>query len=250
MITITYNSTKSFKHAYDYLTTYNYSEKVNNDPCAGVAGCSLSSFTTTPIPPDPNVSGGIQPTNQVFTLFGGTLLPSTSSQYTTVCGTNGDCDTSLIITFIANTTNPVLAYGGHIALKAQYTSGSASDIPGSPYHMSLTNFSSGTNTFGLGSQDRSLKVTQVIVGPTASTASVSGKVVNSFGRSNRIAVVSILNTTSGQTQYAIANKAGRYQFNDLPVGDFYVVSVRVKGTTFGSEAFTLTEDLTLNLFAH
>jgi hypothetical protein len=62
------------------------------------------------------------------------------------------------ITFTADVSNPVLAWGGHIAWIGDWGAGnSASAISGSPYHMRLIDLD-GTG----GSQDRSLKNTAVI----------------------------------------------------------------------------------------
>lgn len=45
-LTISYDTTKSGKHAIDYLTDYDRTETIGNNPCSGVAGCLLASETT------------------------------------------------------------------------------------------------------------------------------------------------------------------------------------------------------------
>src|SRR5215213_1254499 len=80
-VTIGYDTTKGGKHALDYLTSFDRTETLamGNNPCSGVAGCSLGTFSTFPIPTDPRVTAGFDqiPANGdditqipgVFTLF-------------------------------------------------------------------------------------------------------------------------------------------------------------------------------------
>lgn len=145
-------------HAYDYLTTYNRTE-TTADPCNGVSGCSLATFTTINIPVDNfTLAAACNPLNVpvtpvagVFTLFGGTL--NSLGQYQTqTCGT-GNQNQFITIFFTAGSANEVLAWGGHIGSQADWGAGnSATSISGSPYHMALTSCS-----FGCGSQDRAMK---------------------------------------------------------------------------------------------
>src|SRR5205085_7102347 len=84
-ITIGYDTTKGGKHALDYLTTFTRTETLamGNNPCSGVSGCSLGTFTTAAIPTDSKVTSGFDqiPGNSdditqipgLFTLFGGTI---------------------------------------------------------------------------------------------------------------------------------------------------------------------------------
>ncbi len=159
-LTISYDTTKGGKHALDYLTDYDRTETTGNNPCSGVAGCLLASENTFPIPLDPRVANG---QNQVpgggdditqipgsFSLFGGTI--TAVSGYTLDGSYAGDSTTFITITFTANVTNPVLAWGGHIATRVDWgTTNSAISITGSPYHMRLE----ALNGSG-GNQDRSL----------------------------------------------------------------------------------------------
>jgi hypothetical protein len=159
-VTISYDTTKNGKHALDYLTDYDRTESVGNNPCSGIAGCTLASESTFPIPVDSRVTNG---ENQVpgggddivqipgsFSLFGGTITGVSS--YTVSGSYAGDSTTSVTVTFTSNVTNPVLAWGGHIATRIDWgTSNSAIAISGSPYHMRLEDL----NGSG-GNQDRSL----------------------------------------------------------------------------------------------
>ncbi|HEY0459187.1 MAG TPA: carboxypeptidase-like regulatory domain-containing protein [Pyrinomonadaceae bacterium] len=166
-VTIGYDTTKGGKHALDYLTSFDRTETLamGNNPCSGVAGCSLGTFTTAPIPTDANVTAGFDqfPGNGddiaqipgVFTLFGGTITGV--SAYTVTGSYAGDSHTSITITFTANSANMVLAWGGHIGTRADWGTGnSAINISGSPYHMNQDSCS-----FGCGAMDRALSATAV-----------------------------------------------------------------------------------------
>ena len=155
-ITIEWDTTKSSKHALDYLTTFNQTV-TNANPCLGVTNCTTS--TTFPIPADPQVTGGgVTPIPGNFTLFGGTITAVSAYSYSNGAGFVGDKSASLTITFTATKTNPVLAWGGHIATRANWGSGnSAVAISGSPYHTRLLDLDGSG-----GNQDRSLSAEAVI----------------------------------------------------------------------------------------
>lgn len=166
-VTIGYDTTKGGKHAIDYLTSFDRTETLamGNNPCSGVAGCSLGTFTTAPIPVDPHVTAGFDqiPANGdditqipgVFTLFGGTI--TNVSAYTLTGSYAGDSHTTITITFTADSANMVLAWGGHIGTRADWgAANSAVFISGSPYHMSQDGCS-----FGCGAQDRALSASAV-----------------------------------------------------------------------------------------
>ncbi|HKY27357.1 MAG TPA: hypothetical protein VJM12_05360, partial [Pyrinomonadaceae bacterium] len=164
-LTISWDTTKNGKHAIDYLTDYDRTESTGNNPCSGVAGCTLASETTFPIPVDPRVTNG---QNQVpgggddivqvpgnFSMFGGTI--TAVSAYSITGTYAGDSTTFITITFTSNVTNPVMAWGGHIATRLDWgVANSAINISGSPYHMRLE----ALNGSG-GNQDRSLSASAV-----------------------------------------------------------------------------------------
>ncbi len=171
-VTLGFDTTKAGKHALDFLTSFDRTETLamGNNPCSGVAGCSLATFTTFPIPVDPNVAAGYDqiPGNgdditQIpgnFTLFGGTI--TAVSGYTLSGSYAGDSHTIITITFTANNANMVLSWGGHIGTRADWGAlNSAVFISGSPYHMSQDNCS-----FGCGSQDRALSASAIIPAAT------------------------------------------------------------------------------------
>jgi len=177
-VTIGYDYTKGGQYATDYLTNYNRTESVNNDPCVGVTGCD--NFNTYPIPLDPEVALGfngvddapggptggddIQQIAGVFTLFGASidpaLIPGTGVSGYTLSGlTTGDSTKSIIVTFRADETNVVIAYGAHISTRTDWgITHSAINISGSPYHNFIVDFP-GANS---GNRDLQLSASAVI----------------------------------------------------------------------------------------
>lgn len=127
-LTISYDTTKDGKHALDYLTDYDRTESVNNNPCSGVAGCNLVSENTFPIPLDPDVTkgkdqilGNADDITQIpgsFSIFGGTITGV--SAYTLDGPYTGDSTRFITITFTSDVVNPVMAWGGHIATRLNW----------------------------------------------------------------------------------------------------------------------------------
>jgi uncharacterized repeat protein (TIGR01451 family) len=173
-VVITYQSTKSGKHAYDYLTSYNRTV-LGADPCAGSATC-LAPATPFPIPADPHVTGlGVTPLpGGVFSCF--ECLVTAVSSYSLSGLYSGDSQTSVTVTFTALASSVVLAWGGHVASPLDWGPGSgAASIPGSPYHMMLTSVDSGS----VGAQDRAMAASNLAPAPTiVTTASPSLVTVN------------------------------------------------------------------------
>src|SRR6266498_3666626 len=166
--TIEWDTTKSGKHAIDYLTTWNRSALSGSDPCSGTAltGCiTLGAPTPTdhyPIPADSNVTVTQLPGE--FQCFGCDI---TAVSGYTLSGTYADSSaTSITITFTATQTSAVLAWGGHISTRADWgLTNSAVNIPGSPYHTADIEFTCGVNNSGrcgTGRQDRSLAAEAVV----------------------------------------------------------------------------------------
>jgi hypothetical protein len=189
-VTIEWDTTKGGAHALDYLTSYDRTEKVanGNNPCSGVSGCG--SPTTFAIPPDNHTSPTLQPSvndgrwNQVFTMFNGTITSVTVKDpalgnpevpYNLTGTYGGDSSTSITITFTAATSNPVLAWGGHVATRKDWGANySALTISGSPYHMRLLNLDGSG-----GNQDRSTSSSAVIF-PALLT--ITKTVIDNFGQ--------------------------------------------------------------------
>src|SRR5205814_9463552 len=78
-VTIEWDTTKSGKHALDYLTSFDRTVATAN-PCLGVASCST--FSSFPIPADPQVTGaGVTPVPGNFRLYGGTITGVSAYSY-------------------------------------------------------------------------------------------------------------------------------------------------------------------------
>jgi large repetitive protein len=189
-VIVEYDTTKAGKHAIDYLTTWNRTVG-NANPCLGVAGCTLASPTSTrAIPVDNQVKNGPNgalgggddinpgpdgttgtaddavncttpnvPCTGVFTMWGGTITNVAPVTYPDGAGFAGDKTARFIISFqtVGTITNPVLAWGGHIATRQNWPGASAINISGSPYHMRLIDLDGSG-----GNQDRSLSADAVI----------------------------------------------------------------------------------------
>ncbi len=85
-----------------------------------------------------------------------------------------------------------------------------------------------------------------IVAPTAALATISGKVETASGRAIGRAYLTLTDTTSGETFYAVSNHFGNFRFENLQVGNFYVLTVNGGKYNFpdNTQSFTLNEDLT------
>jgi hypothetical protein len=155
-VTIEWDTTKSDKHALDYVTTFNRTVGPNADPCVGVNGCVLAGFTAFAIPKDPQVDNGSgSPIPQLpgdFRFYGGTITGVSAYSYPDGDGFTGDKSARISITFTPSVANPVLAWGGHISTRINWGTGSSCvAIPGSPFHTRLIDLDGSG-----GNQDRSL----------------------------------------------------------------------------------------------
>jgi uncharacterized repeat protein (TIGR01451 family) len=154
--TVEWDTTKSSKHAIDYITSFN-NTVTTADPCAGITGCSL--FSTHTIPTDSQVTAaGVTPIPGDFRLYGGTITAVSAYSYHDGTGFSGDKSARITITFTTSVTNPVLAWGGHIADRFDWgAENSAVAISGSPYHTRLIEVDGSG-----GNQDRSLSAGAVV----------------------------------------------------------------------------------------
>jgi hypothetical protein len=154
-----WDTLKSDKHALDYIGTYNYSV-LDANACDGAAGPCPGTMTTIAIPPDPTLGGIETPVLREFTLFGGTLdsVGPFSSPSADV--------RAISVTFTPDQSNAVLAWGGHISSPMDWGNGeTASDIKGSPYHMSnmSLNITGTGQPVASGGQDVQLSAAAVFV---------------------------------------------------------------------------------------
>ena len=153
-ITFQYGTTKGGKHAYDYLTTWSFSENwiTLDDRCETITGCTTANETSFLIPNDSSVTDTIEDltsADRQMTIRGGTITGISAP--TIVSGTYGaDSETQITVTYTvagsgsmcaSGTCDVALWFGAHIARTDQWqpfnnTTG-ATSIPGSPYHVAL-----------------------------------------------------------------------------------------------------------------
>jgi Carboxypeptidase regulatory-like domain len=79
--------------------------------------------------------------------------------------------------------------------------------------------------------------------PTAASASVRGRLLTPFGRGLMNAYVDLTNTNTGEVKRVRSTSLGYFNFQDLPTGNFYVISVQSKRYQFNTQSFTLEENL-------
>jgi len=177
-----YDIRHSSRNAIDYLTSYN---RINSpylhqdvfghpaetiDPLIDTGISPGPPSSTFPIPTPagaiPAASfGALPPAERVMSLWGGTI---TAMAYVTQGSlTDAISETTVSITFTATSPTAVLAWGGHIASRADWgfapdgTPNSAGGISGSPYHMFKRDWTLGN----IGEEDRSLAAVAVYVPP-------------------------------------------------------------------------------------
>ena len=90
---------------------------------------------------------------------------------------------------------------------------------------------------------------RIELGPTAATAMIAGRVTTDTGfvRGSGRLLVTVLNTRTLETQVVFSNRLGYYEFNDLPIGDTYVISVRGKGYSFTPQIISLIDDSAVDM---
>jgi hypothetical protein len=156
-VVIEWDTTKSGKHALDYLTSFDRTVTTAN-PLLGVSGVS-GPPSTFPIPADPQVTGAaVTPVGGNFKMYGAAITSVSAYSYPDGTGFAGDKSARIAVTFTPTTVNPVLAWAGHVSSRADWgANNSAVAISGSPYHMRLINLDGSG-----GNQDRSLSADAVI----------------------------------------------------------------------------------------
>ncbi len=160
-VIIGYDRIHSSKHALDYLGSYDATEpSPGNNPCSGVTGCTGWTVSTVPVPLDPTLPVTVSQVAGDFTIWGATFVGTPTY---VPCGVSNESLVRCVSIQFApqsGVTNPVLAWGGHVAWRGEWGAGqSAGGISGSPYHMRLESL----NGSG-GNQDLSLSA-QAVTGP-------------------------------------------------------------------------------------
>jgi uncharacterized repeat protein (TIGR01451 family) len=239
-VIIEWDTTKSDKHALDYITTFNRTV-ANANPCLGVSGCNPGTFTTFAIPADPQVTGaGVTPVAGNFQFYGGTITSVSAYSYPNGAGFTGDKSARITITFTASVANPVLAWGGHIATRADWgTNNSAVAISGSPYHTRLIDLDGSG-----GNQDRSLSAEAVVF--PASITIVKNAVPNdpqdfSFTSTGGLTPANpILDDDAGAGDSATPNSQAYNGIENFTTYTFTEASVPDWVLTFGDPVCTVT----------
>jgi hypothetical protein len=79
---------------------------------------------------------------------------------------------------------------------------------------------------------------------TAATASVSGKIVDENGRGIVRTIVKIQNLNTEETRMVLTNSFGHYRFDNLPIGDLYVLTIGNKKVSLSrqTQSFVLNGD--------
>ncbi|MBA2737137.1 MAG: carboxypeptidase regulatory-like domain-containing protein, partial [Pyrinomonadaceae bacterium] len=91
--------------------------------------------------------------------------------------------------------------------------------------------------------------TVTILAPTAAAGEISGRVVTADGRGVFKARVT-LTDRNGEEKTALTNPFGYYRFNEVAVGETYIISGKHKRYEFDSQALTVNGSLSeVNLTA-
>jgi len=84
--------------------------------------------------------------------------------------------------------------------------------------------------------------------PTAAKVSVTGRVTDDFGDGLPRTTLTILNTHTSESRTTASHSFGFYRFDDLEVGNIYVISVQNKKYSFESDTHTFVlNDATENM---
>jgi len=77
--------------------------------------------------------------------------------------------------------------------------------------------------------------------PTAAHVTVSGRVLDAYGRGIGRATVTLLDVNTNQTRTVQTGGNGSYVFEDVPAGSFYVISVNARRYTFAGQGIMLLD---------
>jgi Prealbumin-like fold domain len=243
-ITLKYGTTKGGKHAYDFLTNWDWSESYA-DICEGITNCTGTNVPIDlfPIPVDPN-AGGFDAAVRNMTLYGGEITSITTP--TKVSGNyTGDSETSITVNFTVDPADNgddmcvtgkvqgkdvtscgvALFFGAHISKGSEWGVGStAVDIPGSPYHVALD----AVDGSSAGQRDNQMQAEAVTVpAPTGSIVIIKDTVPND-------AEDFAFTTTGGLSNFSLddddnAALSNTQTFTDLADGVYSVTELATAG---------------------
>jgi hypothetical protein len=199
-VTVEYDIKRGGKHAIDFLTHYDRLPDTDVNPTDGVTG--VTGTTDTFAVPAPSSAGSPmagQPAaafnalpagERQMSLFGGDITGVAYVSQGDLAST-GSAATRISVTFVADSATAVLAWGGHIASSEYWGAGnSASGVSGSPYHMSVVDWTLGN----VGNQDRSMQADVVLPSEPEAPAqlTVTKTVTNDDGGTGEIADFDLL----------------------------------------------------------
>jgi uncharacterized repeat protein (TIGR01451 family) len=186
-LAISYGTTRNGLHAYDFLTSFNWSEPwiTSADRCGTITGCLAATDSTFPMPLDPNVPASAQnavgAANRQWFARGATISAATtpvivSGSY----ATNSETSTSITFTVasggsMCTTTCGVAVFlGAHFATALDWGAGNgAGSINGSSFHTTLVSLD-GTSLGSLSlSSSASIPSPGINIVKSASPSSVS-----------------------------------------------------------------------------
>ncbi len=104
----------------------------------------------------------------------------------------------------------------------------------------------GANTFQFNDGDPQASISDgqfTVLGPTAASVSVGGRVLTGEGRGLARASVSFTDA-EGNLRIAITNQFGYYRFDNVAVGQTYVFEAVAKGNLFAPQVVTVNEAIT------
>lgn len=184
-ITMSYDTKRSGKSCYDFITHYDRLEPhagafahccaEDIDPLAGLVG-TFSGPSTFPIPAPQNggwVVAPTQPTDafnalpaneRLATIYNGTLTNISYTQQDSLVG--DDTISKIRFDFTASASTVVIAFGGHISTQFTWGEGNTpASIPGSSYHIRIDSAS-----FGASGQTLQLMASAVYFPPDCTIA--------------------------------------------------------------------------------
>ena len=82
---------------------------------------------------------------------------------------------------------------------------------------------------------------EVQAAPTAASVGIGGKITNSKGRGIFRAIIT-LTDSNGESRFAYTNPFGYYRFDDVTVGNTYILAVKHKSYAFTSQFLSVVED--------
>ena len=88
-------------------------------------------------------------------------------------------------------------------------------------------------------------VTPIGFAPTAAQADVSGRVLTADGRGIRNVTVTLTGSSSGALRTALSTSFGNFSFENVPVGEVYILTVQAKQYQFNqnTQVVSVMEDI-------